>query len=123
MATSKKKKVDRRKFNRITPGMAAAQWTPGQSGNPGGRPPGKTILTRIKEMLLERAPKNDIGATTRQDVVAHAYIRAMEGGSFPHFKEIFEREEGKVPNKIANADGTNIKAYMGMPIDDDPDAP
>jgi hypothetical protein len=67
--------------------------------NPSGRPRGKTLLTIIRQKLKARGESEE---------VAEAYITAMKGGSFAHLKEYIEREEGKVPDRIANADGSNI---------------
>lgn len=85
---------------------------------------GSSILTRIKHTLKERSKREDAPKDrTRFDDAAEAYVRQLEAGSFIHFKELIDREEGKVPNRIAGADGDNVKVYVGVPLDDDPEAP
>lgn len=118
MAKKKKKVLSKKQ----AAALEAHAFGPGNSGNPGGRPRGKTVLTRIREKLRERALKGNVG-NTRLDTVADAFIRAMEAGSYHHTKEIMDREEGKVPVAQMNIQGDNIKAYMNMPTGDDPNAP
>lgn len=77
-------------------------WKPGQSGNPAGRPKKKTLMEEIREQLRAE------GAATSLEDVAKKYIAMMKKGSFAHLKEYIEREEGKVPDRVANADGSNI---------------
>lgn len=92
---------------------------------PGHAPVGKrkvgngypSLLTRIKKILKQRSTRFPNGV--RADDVAEAYIRAMEQGSFVHLKEFIDREEGKVPTRIADADGGKMKAYVGMPLEGD----
>lgn len=97
---------------------------PGECRNPAGGPPGKRLLTRIREMLQERSLKKDGRYNERFDDVANAFVAMMEKGSFIHAKEFIDREEGKVPNRLAGSDGKNLKLYVGMPVDDDdPETP
>jgi hypothetical protein len=80
----------------------ATRFKPGQSGNPGGRPKGRTLLKTIRDLLYER------GDPEALEKIANGYIDAMKRGSFPHLKEFIDREEGKVPDRVANADGSNL---------------
>lgn len=103
-------------------------WQVGQSANPAGALPGKRLLTRVKELLAElskiRSKNPDGTPNTRFDDAADAFVQKMEEGSFIHLKEYIDREEGKVPTRHADADGKNLKLYVGMPVEDtDPDAP
>lgn len=84
---------------------------------------GKTLFNRIVQRLAERSVKADGSANSRLDDVADAYVMAMEAGSFVHIKEVVDRQEGKVPNRIAGADGENLKLYIGMPVGDAAGAP
>lgn len=79
-----------------------------------------TLYGRIRSILSDKRTDGKPG--TRLDAAADAYVSQMESGSFIHLKEIIDRQEGKIPNRIANADGTNLKAYIGIPVDG-PDAP
>lgn len=85
-------------------------------------PQGKRLLTRIKEILNERSKKPDGRRNTRFDDCAEAFVTAMEAGSFIHVKEFIDRQEGKVPTRVADADGNKLKMYVGIPVDG-PDAP
>lgn len=78
------------------------------------------LLSRIQTKLREASKKKE-GITNQQrvDDAAEAFVMAMEGGSFIHMKEMLDREEGRVATRVANADGTPIKMYMGMPVDGD----
>lgn len=77
-------------------------WKPGQSGNPAGRPKHKTLMETIREKLAAD------GASPSLEDIAHTYIAAMAQGSFQHLKEYIDREQGKVPDRVANADGSNL---------------
>jgi hypothetical protein len=117
-----KRPDDLRLQKKITPEMEKHKWQPGKSGNQSGkRPPkGQTLYGRLQEILRTRRTDGKQG--TRLDAAAEAYVRQMESGSFIHLKEVIDRQEGKVPNRVANADGSNMKAYVGIPVDG-PDAP
>jgi hypothetical protein len=95
-----------------------------QVGSTGGAGPrGKRLLTRIKEILNERAIKQDengnIIGNTRFDTVAHSFVEAMENGSFAHLKEFIDREEGRSTSGTNNVD---VKMYINMPTEG-PEAP
>lgn len=93
------------------------------------RPQGRGLLSAIMVKLQEpamkdvRGPDGKFETATRLDVAADAYVRQMELGSFIHNKEIVERQEGKVPNRVAGADGDALKLYIGLPVDDQHGAP
>lgn len=90
---------------------------------PGGKI-GKTLMNRVRELLAERSLNADGRYNTRFDDVANAFIRSMETGSFVHLKEFIDREEGKVPNRVADAEGKNLKLYVGVPVGEgDTDTP
>jgi hypothetical protein len=78
------------------------RWKPGQSGNPQGRPKHRTLMEEIRDQL------GADGATVTLADIARTYIEAMNKGSFQHLKEYIDRESGKVPDRVANADGSNI---------------
>ncbi len=97
MAKKQRKTTQKKEIGGIT----GKGFKPGQSGNPKGRPRGRTLLTLVREMLQQNEGKP-------LEVVAQAYINAMGKGSFQHLKEYIDREEGKVPDRVANADGSNL---------------
>jgi hypothetical protein len=98
---------------------------PGESGSelpfPHGKK-GKLMITRIKELLNERQRNEDGSFTYRYDVVAEAFVKACESGSFYHLRELIDRIDGRVPSRIGNADGENLKGYIALPLEG-PDAP
>lgn len=79
-----------------------APWKPGQSGNPLGRPKGKSLLHEIREVLDDTVllgQRNKDGKTNRR-VLAETAIRHAQLGRSAYFKEIMERLFGKVPLKV-----------------------
>ena len=74
----------------------------GVSGNPLGRPKKKTAMEEVRELLMAD------GASPSQTDVARKYIELMMKGSFSHLKEYIDRQEGKVPDRIADADGGKL---------------
>jgi hypothetical protein len=87
--------------------LAPYQFPPGVSGNPGGRPKGRSITAYLNEML-ERTeiegvdiPAGSCGA----EALALVFFREAVAGKFPFAKEILDRTEGKVPDRYAGHDG------------------
>lgn len=103
------------------PPLAPHLFQPGRSGN--GLPKGrkKTLMGRVREILRQKSKFKD--GNTQLDDVAEAFVMAMMSGSFVHLKEYIDREEGKIPTRLADAEGGNLKLYVGMPTDGDPNAP
>ena len=66
------------------------QWKPGQSGNPGGRPAGKSITAELRKLI-------DSG-TNAQDMAKILYEMAkrMSPDQLRAFKELLDRTDGKV---------------------------
>jgi hypothetical protein len=81
------------------------RFKPGESGNPGGRPRGRTLYAVLHEILEDDAELEE---------VARAFLAQMKKGSFPHLKEVIDREEGKVPDRVANADGSNVDQHYDL---------
>ena len=109
----KKKKITRPylKTGRPVPkGLTPAK--KGEVRNPEGRA-SKSVLTCIKERLSQKDPNTKMLFRERAAV---AYVEAMMTGSFNHHKEIFDREDGKVTDKVTIDDGSAVKRYINMPI-------
>jgi hypothetical protein len=83
---------------------AHARFKPGQSGNPNGRPR-ETSLTAIIRRVLAEADEEH--GTKGEKLIAVA-LRAADKGDFRYFKELIERNDGKVPDRIADADGNKL---------------
>jgi len=87
------------------------------------RRPGKTLLEGVREALCKVTSRNPDGTyNTEFDAAVNAFVQQLKNGSFVHTKEYIDREEGKVPTRVANADGSNLKPYIGLPVDG-PSAP
>ena len=77
------------------------RFKPGQSGNPNGRPKGSGLTDTLKKLLREPDP-DDPDKTTQDRLIEAAMIHAKKG-DFKFFQEIFNRCEGKVPDRIVGA--------------------
>lgn len=72
-----------------------------------------TLSNELKRILdSEVTVKTSTGPEkrTRAQLLAKVwYLKAMDG-QFPFFKELMDRTEGKVPDRIAGADGGAVQA-------------
>lgn len=70
------------------------KWSPGQSGNPNGRPKGsKNGSAALKRMArILRDPKTGL---TFEDQIAAKLISLALDGSLPAIKEFYDRTEGR----------------------------
>jgi hypothetical protein len=66
---------------------------PGQSGNPRGRPKGSGVTDRLKRILAE-----DDGKVS--EALAKSMLQAALRGDHRFVKEILDRVEGKVTDKL-----------------------
>ena len=73
-------------------------WKPGQSGNPKGRPKGSGVTDRLKALLDQ--PVKDGAEMTVAEALAKAAMKAALKGDHRFFKEILDRTEGKVTDKL-----------------------
>ena len=78
---------------------------------------GITITTRVKQLMNERSKDKDGKWRYRFDHVAEMFAKKLEEGDFNFVREFMNRLEGRVPQRLANADGTNIKMYDNMPTE------
>lgn len=76
----------------------------GQSGNPAGRPKKGEALTDILKAFLD---KKDGSKTRKQQLVERLYDLAM-AGEVSAMKYIFDRIDGKVPDKLEFPEGINV---------------
>lgn len=101
-------------------GVTGKGFKPGKSGNPSGlpgRPKGETLTDKIRRVLDE--PDADHG--TKADRLIAMAVQYADAGDFRYFKEILERVDGKVADRVANADGSNlapIKILNGVSMSD-----
>jgi hypothetical protein len=78
------------------------RFKPGQSGNPGGRRKGQSLTAKIAA-ILDRdtlGGKRLPGGLSVADVLAEAIVKQACLGKFPFAKEVLERLDGKVPDRI-----------------------
>jgi hypothetical protein len=74
--------------------FVSAQWKPGQSGNPSGRPKKKPITEAYEKLLEDPANAAEV-AQALLDV-----IKARSKGTVHAAKEMADRVEGPVTNKL-----------------------
>lgn len=85
----------------------ATQFKPGESGNPNGRPKGKTLTERVRD-VLEANPE-------RAAAIVEAGIQAAEGGDFQFWKYLCDRMEG-MPTQMVSA---NVDAMIRVRFADE----
>jgi hypothetical protein len=91
-ANRPKNKPRKERNTTITPEMQAAQWKPGQSGNPSGRPskPFTAALLRI----VEKKIANDPDGRVLLDAIAQQLIAKASKGDLASIRELADRIEG-----------------------------
>lgn len=99
-------------------GITGKGFMPGQSGNPAGRAPGSISLTRLLTSILEEPTKN--GRRSKAEALVRRVVKQAAHGNSALVKEVFERVDGKVPDRIAGADGgiPVIKVIKGVTADE-----
>ena len=80
---------------------------PGQSGNPGGRPKGRSITSILREKLAE--PAKGKRGKTKAEAIADVVIEQALAGDPRFLREILERTEGKVTQTIQVSDADYSK--------------
>lgn len=83
-------------------------WKPGQSGNPKGRPKKEICITSLVKEHLEKEAKqhgrellNEDGTKkTWSQIVAEALVAHFIKGNPTAIKEVLDRVDGKVPDKL-----------------------
>jgi hypothetical protein len=92
------------------PPPAQHQWKPGQSGNPAGRPKNISAWERLLA-LLEKREINGKPLGNRQvaDLIAEAILKGILKGNSRLIINFLDRTEGKVPDRVAGANGDAIE--------------
>lgn len=94
-------------------------WQPGQSGNPGGMVPGKSITAALNEMLKDGLEVADKAGITRRVDLAKAMAKiayqAALKGDHRFWNTILERMEGKVTEDIHISTGLTMVLHPSEP--------
>jgi hypothetical protein len=78
------------------------QFKPGQHANPRGRPPGRSITARLRELLESRTIDGQKiqGGKQVADLVAEAIVTKAQKGDYRFCALLLERTEGRAPEQI-----------------------
>lgn len=79
------------------------QFKPGQSGNPGGRPKGRTLMGVLRELLEQEELSGQACPPGKQviDLVGEAFLwECLRRGNATLLKELLDRTDGKVLAKL-----------------------
>ncbi|MGI8642291.1 MAG: DUF5681 domain-containing protein [Pyrinomonadaceae bacterium] len=85
----------------------------GQSGNPNGRPKSAMLSDALRRKMLDAMP--DASEKTVADGIADALIKQALNGEVSAIKEVFDRTEGKVSQRI-DAD-VNVFSWKAAIVD------
>jgi hypothetical protein len=104
-----------------------ARFKPGQSGNPGGRPKGRSLTAILRDVLDGDELKGDKDADGK--TIGHRLVEAMLthaiDGDPSLIREILNRTEGRVPAKAEAMISTTVRIeyvndWRGSASDDPP---
>ncbi len=104
--TTKKATVKQRKNTGKVANLKS--WKPGQSGNPKGRPQKEDCLTSLMKEELAKIDPEDKHKRTHAELIVLATIRLARKGNAAALKEVWERSDGKVKDKL------EVKETSGM---------
>lgn len=78
------------------------RFKPGQSGNPGGRPKGRSLTAILRQALdgKELCGQEVPNGWTVGDLLINAMLKYAVKGDASLIKEAFNRTDGKIPDKI-----------------------
>ena len=92
-----KQTVNRRQDGTFGPGnQLGRQFRPGESGNPKGRPTERPFTIALREAL-------DANDGELVETLAQVAIDKALSGDFRYFKEIMDRTDGKVTDKVQHS--------------------
>ena len=101
-------------YDKMPGGITGKGFLPGQSGNPGGLQKGKRITTLIREAL-----EQDIDGKKVVEALAQIIIREALKGDFRFAREILDRIDGKVPDRITGDEEGGGLTVIFRRADDD----
>jgi hypothetical protein len=83
------------------------QFKPGHSGNPKGRPPGKSLTARLRKIL-----DREVSGRKIADLLMEEMAKSALKGDFRFMQEIFNRIDGKVPDKVVGDDDGPVEIVV-----------
>ena len=83
-------------------------WRKGQSGNPKGRPKKADCLTSLLKEEIEKVDPEDKDGRTHMEMIVDATMRLAKNGNATALKEIWERMDGKVRDKLELTGGAEL---------------
>lgn len=96
--------AEKQRHDTVNGGRAAAlrpyQFKPGQSGNPGGRPKGRSLRTIFVERLEAEVKGGKIPGRTVIEAIVDALVRMARKGDLKAIQEVLNRYGGKVTDVI-----------------------
>lgn len=84
-------------FQPGTSGNPSTQFKCGASGNPAGRPKGRTLSSWLQELLAESESE---GGATRGERLARKLIEIALEGDVKALKLLVDRHDGRVPQHV-----------------------
>ena len=85
------------------------RFQPGRSGNPGGKPKGRSVTSRLRELLEEPSLAKGREGKVILDRIAEQIVRRCLKGDYRFVETLLDRTEGKVPVTI-NAPAVDLEA-------------
>ena len=82
--------------------LASYRWKPGESGNPNGRPKGRSITAHLRDALADLDAEGQEAA----QAIARVLVTLAAGGDVAAAKVVLERTEGRVAQPIEH--GGNV---------------
>lgn len=78
------------------------------SANPKGRPFGESLTTKLRRVLEQ--PDEEFG--TKADRLINTVVEQANKGDFRFAKEVIDRLDGKVPDRLADVNGDALKIVV-----------
>ncbi len=94
-------------------GVTGKGFQPGQSGNPNGRPKGRSITAILRRLLDE---VDEATGQSRGEMIAREMVLKAALGSHKFAREILDRTEGKVTQPVdVTTQGEAIRTVFYVP--------
>jgi hypothetical protein len=97
------------------------RWKKGASGNPRGRPTKQDTLTTLLRELSSKICPADPKQRTWEELLALNTLQLALKGNATAFREVWERLEGKVPQKEQTSGSADKTVTIKVVYGDEPD--